>query len=225
MCWPQRVPRSVQLQHPHSVNKPNTTGNQLQLLLLPPTPCWSSPSWLALLTVLHSCHSWDSASYPLPRATPTLAPCAVQFIYELRCDFSTAIWAAPLRLLRFTSLRFGLLAFTFFSSSLCASLLHFIWLACNLFLAAFCWPFIMLCYLAVNLCPLHVAKFRDRSNKLGNSASLMYFHFDSICFCLCVTISRVSQCVYCTIFVCVCASDKSCLISANARIISTHFDL
>lgn len=56
------------------------------------------------------------------------------------------------------------------------------------------------CYLAVNLCPMHVAKFRDSSNKWGNSASLMYFDFDSICFRLFVTTSRVLECV----FVCVC---------------------
>lgn len=101
MCWPQRVPRSVQLQHPHSVNKPNTTGNQLQLLPL-------TPRWSVVLAVLPQV-GWgivDSASFmrlcvpvplspsPTPRSTPLLAPCAVQFIYELRCDFSTAIWAA-----------------------------------------------------------------------------------------------------------------------------------
>lgn len=204
MCWPQRVPRSVQLQHPHSVNKPNTTGNQLQLLHLPPAPpgdplClqyYPSVGWHCWQCFIHAIYETLCTSI-LPPAllyTHACTLCSPVYLWtalrffncNLSCPFAT------------TSLHFAslwLAFFTFFSSSLCASLLHFIWLACNLFLAAFCWPFIMLCYLAVNLCPLHVAKFRDRSNKLGNSASLMYFHFDSIFFCLCVTISRVSQCV------------------------------
>lgn len=110
--------------------------------------------------------------------------CAAIFQLQFELPFVTAS-------LHFASLW---LAFIFFSFSLrFAVTLHLTGL--QFILAAFCWPFIMLCYLAVNLCLMHVANFRDRSNKLGNSASLMYFNFDSICLCLCVTISRVSQCV------------------------------
>lgn len=121
----------------------------------------------------------DSASFMrlcVPASSPPLLPrlaqhpCLhpVQSSLFMNCAAIFQLqFELPLRLLRFTTLRFGCCVLHFLLLILFAlsSVLHFIWLACNLFLAAFFWPFIMLCYLAVNLCPMHVAKFRDRSNK------------------------------------------------------------
>lgn len=139
MCWPQRVPRSMQLQHPHSVNKPNTTGNQLQLLQLPLTPCWSvvlavlpPVGWHCWQCFIHAIHETLCASILPPASFNTLACtlCSPVYLWTalrfFNCNLSYPLW-----LLRSISLRFGLLSFS--SLSLCASLLHFIWLACNLF--------------------------------------------------------------------------------------------
>lgn len=139
MCWPQRVPRSVQLQHPHSVNKPNTTGNQLQLLLL-------TPRWSVVLAVLPQV-GWgivDSASFMrlcVP-ASPTTVSLAT--FNTLACTLCSPVylWTA-LRFFNcnlscpcdcFASLRFALaVAFftSFFSFSLRFPLCYtsFDWLA------------------------------------------------------------------------------------------------
>lgn len=127
----------------------------------------STPRWSVVLAVLPQVgwgivlHSWDSVCQLLPRHVqhPCLHPVQSSLFMNCAAIFQLQ-FELPLRLLRFTTLRFLLFLFAL------SSVLHFIWLACNLFLAAFFWPFIMLCYLAVNLCPMHVAKFRDRSNKL-----------------------------------------------------------